>query len=316
MSTSSSLAQLTSTANSETGSAPKIAKDDTNSSTLFSGNCLAATSSSRLNLTEFILTSIPSTSLNSHITTIMPISVTTLEDDNDLKYIAILSETGVISIIDPNRCCKLIDFPSPSEDDRFVNMIYCYGIDKICALTNAGKIYFISTRVFPLVNQSILDEISGAINLNELSLNKKLLVDAPIDSNVLTTLHGLTSFDNTKTNFSAKLPICWTPILSDQQQQSKHPQHIHSESVNLTKSWKFINIAGNPLKSRSPTNPNLEDLNVEIYLNKPVQVGCIQLKLKFSRDLAAPYELRLFRPKKSNEFSVASKPVHSTIDFK
>lgn len=115
----------------------------------------------------------------------MPISVSTLEDDNDLKYIAILSETGVISIIDPNRCCKLIDFPSPStdENDRFVHMIYCYGIDKICALTRSAKIYLISTRVFPLVNQAVLDEISGSLVLNDL-LAKKLLVDAPLDSNV------------------------------------------------------------------------------------------------------------------------------------
>lgn len=114
----------------------------------------------------------------------MPISVSTLEDDNDLKYIAILSETGVISIIDPSRCCKLVDFPSPPDDsDRFVHMIYCYGIDKICALTRTGKIYLISTRVSPLVNQTVLDEISGALVLNDL-LAKKLLVDAPLDSNV------------------------------------------------------------------------------------------------------------------------------------
>ena len=65
-------------------------------------------------------------------------------------------------------------------------MIYCYSIDKICAITASGKIFFISTRVFPLVNQSILDEMSGTINFNELSLTKKLLVDAPLDSNVCT----------------------------------------------------------------------------------------------------------------------------------
>lgn len=186
MSTSSSLAHLAATiANSNDN---KL-KDSQKSSvdlieTSFSGNCLAATSSSRLNLTEFILTSIPSASLNSHIVSIMPISVTTLEDDNDLKYIAILSETGVISIIDPNKCCKLIDFPSILNEDKFCQMIYCYGIDKICALTQSGKINMISTRVSPLVNQAILDEISGSINLSELSLSKKLLVDASLDINV------------------------------------------------------------------------------------------------------------------------------------
>lgn len=138
----------------------------------------------------------------------------------------------------------------------------------------------------------------------------------------MNVLHNLMSFDSTKTNFSAKLPISWTPILSDQQQQSKHPQHIHSESVNLSKSWKFINMMGTSgaqMKSSSRgaggvtsstssyTSSGIEDLNVEIYLNKPVQIGCIQLKLKFSRELTngtTPYELRLFRPKKSNEMSM------------
>lgn len=108
--------------------------------------------------------------------------------------------------------------------------------------------------------------------------------------------------------------------------------------MNLSKSWKFINIsnintggsssAQHILKSRatgasfgggswsggggSNANGGVEELNVEIYLNKPVQIGCVQLKLKFNRELSAPYELRLFRPKKSNEFSVmssSSKPI-------
>lgn len=71
---------------------------------------------------------------------------------------------------------------------------------------------------------------------------------------------------------------------------------------------------------------SVEDLNVEIYLNKPIQIGCVQLKLKFSRELlsntTAPYELRLFRPKKSNEFSIvmpttgASASKMSSSDFK
>jgi hypothetical protein len=121
----------------ESGSAKSLLNADSASATTttasgaesatFSGNCLAATSSSRLNLSEFILTSIPSASLSSRIVCIMPISVTSLEDENDLKYIAILSETGVISIIDPNKCCKLIDFPSVSNEDKFCSMIYCYG---------------------------------------------------------------------------------------------------------------------------------------------------------------------------------------------
>lgn len=149
----------------------------------------------------------------------------------------------------------------------------------------------------------------------------------------MTILQSLINFDSAKTNFSAKLPISWTPILSDQHQQSKHPQHIHSESINLTKGWKFISSSTNPSSSNANNNNNnnnnfitsnsyssnnnnngnkfnrnddLDDLNVEIYINKPIQIGCLQLKLKFHKELSAPYELRLFRPKKNNEFKSAS----------
>ena len=66
---------------------------------LTSQNCLTATSSSRLNLTEFILCneSAQNVDMNCRIESILPISVTTFDDDDDLKYIAILDEFGTIS---------------------------------------------------------------------------------------------------------------------------------------------------------------------------------------------------------------------------
>lgn len=62
-------------------------------------NCLMATSSSRLNLTEFVLVSDSPVEVNSNIkiVSILPISVTTFDDDNDLKYIAMLDDNGTIS---------------------------------------------------------------------------------------------------------------------------------------------------------------------------------------------------------------------------
>lgn len=57
----------------------------------------------------------------------------------------------------------------------------------------------------------------------------------------ISALHNLIHFETAKTNFTAKLPACWQPILSEQHQQRKHPQHILAEQVNLTKSWKYLN---------------------------------------------------------------------------
>ncbi len=148
-------------------------------------NCLLATSSSRLNLTEFILNCFTTTNSNTRIIFILPITVTTFDDEDDLHYIALLNNLGVISIIDPIKNCIVIEFPSISSEDKFVHITYCYGIDKICAQTESNKLHLISMRIFPIINQSILDETSDTIKLSEISLSKNLLVDAPLESKVL-----------------------------------------------------------------------------------------------------------------------------------
>ncbi len=111
--------------------------------------------------------------------------MTTFDDEDDLHYIALLNNLGVISIIDPIKNCIVIEFPSISSEDKFVHITYCYGIDKICAQTESNKLHLISMRIFPIINQSILDETSDTIKLSEISLSKNLLVDAPLESKVL-----------------------------------------------------------------------------------------------------------------------------------
>lgn len=63
----------------------------------------------------------------------------------------------------------------------------------------------------------------------------------------------------------------------------------------------------------SSTSSAHDDILIEIYLNKPIQIGCIQLKLKFNKELNCPFELRLFRQKKLIDDD--SNNVDSTIDF-
>lgn len=106
----------------------------------------------------------------------------------------------------------------------------------------------------------------------------------------------MTIFDSSKTNFSAKLPACWSLVLAEQQHQRKHPQHILAETANYTKSWKFIN--NTVLQSQS------ENLTIEIYLNKPIQIGCIQIKLKFNKELNSAHELTILRQKRIDMNSV------------
>lgn len=92
-------------------------------------NCLIATSSSRLNLTEFILNCFTTTNSNCRILSILPITVTTFDDEDDLHFVALLNDFGVISIIDPVKNCIVVEFPSVSSEDKFISLSYCYGLN-------------------------------------------------------------------------------------------------------------------------------------------------------------------------------------------
>jgi hypothetical protein len=125
-------------------------------------------------------------------------------------------------------------------------------------------------------------------------------------------LHKLIYFEPTKINFSAKFPSCWTPIAPEQHQQRQHPQHMLAESVNHTKTWKYANNCGS-----TSANTIHDDVLIEIYLNKPIHIGYIQIKLKFNKEINFPYELRLFRQKRTSEsFILTAANVDSKIDFK
>ena len=59
----------------------------------------------------------------------------------------------------------------------------------------------------------------------------------------------------------------------------------------------------------------MEDLTIEINLNKPIQIGCFQLKLKFNKELTKPFEIRLYRQKKTFESTTRIKSIDNAIDF-
>ena len=60
----------------------------------------------------------------------------------------------------------------------------------------------------------------------------------------------------------------------------------------------------------------MDNFTAEIFLNKPIQVGCIQLKLKFNKELVTPLEIRLFKQKKNFEIGKSSKNFDTKNDFK
>lgn len=60
----------------------------------------------------------------------------------------------------------------------------------------------------------------------------------------------------------------------------------------------------------------MDNFTIEIFLNKPIQVGCIQLKLKFSKELITPLEIRLYKQKKIFDSAKSNKSFDLKYDFK
>jgi len=68
-----------------------------------------------------------------------------------------------------------------------------------------------------------------------------LLIDGPLTTSVLSTLHNLTQFENLQPRFNAIFPPCWTEIQQEQQQR-KHPQHLHHKHGDAslhTRTWRL-----------------------------------------------------------------------------
>lgn len=58
-----------------------------------------------------------------------------------------------------------------------------------------------------------------------------------------------------------------------------------------------------------------ENYTIEVYLNKPIQIGCFQVKLKFNKELTTPIEIRLYKQKKNQTPSMSSSACDKKIDF-
>jgi len=73
------------------------------------------------------------------------------------------------------------------------------------------------------------------------SSSMPLLIDQPLTTGVLSTLHTLTQFENLQPRFNAMVPPCWTEIQQEQQQR-KHPQHLHQKHGDAslhTRTWRL-----------------------------------------------------------------------------
>ncbi len=93
---------------------------------------LSATSSSRLNLTELFIDNlgvdVDQTLFG--VLNLIPVCVSTLDDDCDVRAMAMLDTSGIVHVIDPFKSTRLSQFALPSNlsDEKFVKITYCNGM--------------------------------------------------------------------------------------------------------------------------------------------------------------------------------------------
>jgi hypothetical protein len=94
---------------------------------------LSATSSSRLNLTEFLIDNLVDPKDDLYVPGVLnliPICVSTFDDDLDVRAMAMLDQNGAVHVIDPFKLTRLALFalPSNGSEEKFIKIAYCNGI--------------------------------------------------------------------------------------------------------------------------------------------------------------------------------------------
>ncbi|ESP03095.1 hypothetical protein LOTGIDRAFT_157060, partial [Lottia gigantea] len=208
--------------------------------------------------------------------------------------IAVIFESGIINIInisDMNVLAEVV----PSENENFLSLTYCTGIERLCVCTDAGKLHFYqineqscpeAMEIEPAVSLDNHNDIKEEETLSSSKMtvddsvdgtsyattkptsNLELLTKKPLNSENLLFLRELTLFENLMPRYTATVPPCWTEIQQEQQQR-RHPQHLQQqgEATQHTRTWKL-----------SPDSSTWDEHLFEIVLPKPCCVGHVDIK--------------------------------------
>ncbi|KAK6180714.1 hypothetical protein SNE40_008714 [Patella caerulea] len=208
-----------------------------------------------------------------------------------LGQVGVILESGIVNIINLLNMNVLAEI-RPSENDVFLSLTYCTGIERLCACTSSGKLRFyqiseqsshdipdgcvnkLNTRSIKedetqLSSKPIEDQVDGCFPLSTKSpLNVELLTKKPLTPENLSVLRGLTLFENLMPRYTATVPPCWTEIQQEQQQR-RHPQHLQQqgEATQHTRTWKLAS-----------DNSTWDEHMFEVVLPKPCCVGHVDIK--------------------------------------
>ncbi|XP_067680641.1 baculoviral IAP repeat-containing protein 6-like isoform X2 [Haliotis asinina] len=188
---------------------------------------------------------------------------------------------------------QLLAEMKPLEEEKFISIAYCTGIERLCVCTDTGKLHFyqiseqspdlqdsavemegISTKYLPETESSTCkkakfeDVVDHAVG--KPSSGMELLAKKPLAAETLSGLHSLTQFENLFPRYTATVPPCWSEIQQEQQQR-RHPQHLQQqgETTQHTRTWKL---------APDSTSNTWDEHLLEIVLPRPCCVGHVDLK--------------------------------------
>ncbi|CAH1791767.1 unnamed protein product [Owenia fusiformis] len=226
------------------------------------------------------------------------------EDGLDVGgQIAVTTYDGRVQIRSLNSWSVLAEMKPTEEEDKFISLAFCSGVDRLCAATKNGKLHFYMigpqipefSEIDMLEHSSPVRErqrdshtfatstVTKSQSVPKVTSGDDLLVNQPLTAEVLHTLHNLTQFENLMPRFSATVPPCWTEIQQEQQQR-RHPQHLQQqgEATQHTRTWRL-----------QPDGNTWDEHLFEVVLPKPCCVGHIDLKLTFHQLRSTPPALRV-----------------------
>ncbi|XP_053375851.1 baculoviral IAP repeat-containing protein 6-like isoform X2 [Mercenaria mercenaria] len=247
--------------------------------------------------------------------------------------LAVIFSSGKMNIL---STCDLTLLASiqPPAGDKFIDVTFCSGIDRLCLCSSQGKLFFYQlSEDVPDQSDSVIEgeltpvaEFPDSVFTGDAvrpeegpeqsprASSSDLLAKQPLTFESLSHVHNLIQFENLMPRFTATVPPCWTEIQQEQQQR-RHPQHLQhqGEATQHTRTWKL-----------QPDSNTWDEHLLEIVLPRVCCVGHVDVKFSISSlcPLTPTIQMTLLKqninaigrqPRTGPEAS--STPVDSKINF-
>ncbi|WAR19278.1 BIRC6-like protein [Mya arenaria] len=242
--------------------------------------------------------------------------------------LAVIYKSGRMSILNVPDLSLLANIELTGEE-KFVDVTFCSGIDRLCACTSHGKLYFYQ------VSEDVPDQSDSAVegdltptsdmpdplgtcegsrsddpNQSPRNSVSEMLAKQQVSFESLSQLYQLTQFENLMPRFTATVPPCWTEMQQEQQQR-RHPQHLQhqGEATQHTRTFKL-----------QPDSTTWDEHLFEIVLPRVCCVGHLDVKFTINPLCPLTPDIQMTLLKQNiNSIGRQSKsdstPVDSKINF-